>query len=350
MTFVMAGYERDNRRFRATVTNTIVANGEMATQDRLVSEVRRFYPWDRPPDIHVAGAAAAFEAKDKHARALAKLRDIVVKHLRRHGGRLDDMQVARYLISLVRAATTHPQFGYVIGRDCLSVIAFPRRLGMLGAVSMSIDQSGPRPDSPFRSHYHPVSASSVHYGPLQADPYVTVLGSEMTTDPDPPGVEPEEAANQRLQSIAHYYSTFYRELRRRLSSLNIDHDKIPRFLRGHRRHIVIAECQDGYAVQHYPDEDFYEAGVTAKEDIDDNFLYETQYRRHPIVELTGTGPYRSTAFYEVFVAHEDQDRGGVSWERQDVMGKATVRHLTEDEARKDVDDALARLLEESQAG
>jgi hypothetical protein len=83
-----------------------VVSGVMTTRDRFITDVRWFYAWDRRPDIHVAGAVATFEAKDKHARALAKLRTIVIKHMRRHGDRLDDMQVARYLVSLVRASTT----------------------------------------------------------------------------------------------------------------------------------------------------------------------------------------------------------------------------------------------------
>lgn len=347
LTFVMAGYDRENRPFRATVTNTRMVSGMMATRDRFISDVRRVYPWDRRPDIHIAGAVAVFEAKDKHARALAELRTIVVKHMKRHGDRLDDMQVARYLVSLVRAATTHPQFGHLIGRDCLSVMAFPRKPGMLGAVTTSIDQSGPRPDTPFRSHYHPVSASTILYGPLLADPYIDVLSSELDLDPDPPGVDREEAANQRLQRIADYYATFYGELRRRLPASGIDQDKIPRFLRGHSRRIVIAECQNGYAVQHYADENFNDARGMDEMEVEDTFLYETGYKGQPVEELTGTGPHRSTAYYEVYVAHEGQ---GVPWERQDVMGKATVRHLTEEEARKEVDEVLARLREESPSG
>jgi len=189
-----------------------------------------------------------------------------------------------------------------------------------------------------------VFASTILYGPLLADPYIDVLSSELDLDPDPPGVDPEEAANQRLQSIANYYATFYGELRRRLPTLGINRDKIPRFLRGHSRGIVIAECQNGYVVQHYADENFNYARGMHEMEVEDTFLFETGYEGQPVEELTGTGPHHSTAYYEVYVAHEGQ---GVPWERQDVMGKATVQHLTEEEARKEVDDALARLREES---
>lgn len=183
----MAGYDRDNRPFRATVSNVWPGNGGLKARERFVSDVRTFYPWDPKPDIHVAGAIATFEAKDNYARALKKIRTKAVKHMRKRGDKLDHVQMTQMMVSLLRSATTHPKFGHVIGRDCLSVAAFPRGPGMLGAVSINVAPSAVAPkDTPFTSHYHPVQASSVLYGPLLADPYLTVLSMEVDLDPQIP--------------------------------------------------------------------------------------------------------------------------------------------------------------------
>ncbi len=187
LTVVMAGYDRDNRPFRATVSNMRMGKNPLEVRERFVSDVRRFYPWDPKPDVHIAGAVAAFDAKDSYARALKRIRVKVEKHMRKCGEKLDELQVAQMLVSLVGAATTHPTFGHLIGRDCLSVEAFPRRPGMLGSVSINLlPPSQVQRDTPFTSHYFSVGASPVLYGPLLADPYVSVLSMEVDLNPQIP--------------------------------------------------------------------------------------------------------------------------------------------------------------------
>jgi hypothetical protein len=186
LTVVMAGYDRENRPFRATVSNMKMGTAPSDVRERFLSEVRRFYPWDPKPDIHVAGAVAAFQAKDRHARALKRIRAKVEKRMRERGAELDELQVAQMLVSLVNAATTHPTFGHLIGRDCLSVEAFPRVPGMLGAVSISLlPPSQAHQDTPFTSHYFSVGASPVLYGPLIADPYLSIMDVEVDLNPKP---------------------------------------------------------------------------------------------------------------------------------------------------------------------
>jgi hypothetical protein len=55
LTVVMAGYESNNRPFRATVSNMKSGGDSSDVRERFASEVRRFYSWDPKPDIHIAG-------------------------------------------------------------------------------------------------------------------------------------------------------------------------------------------------------------------------------------------------------------------------------------------------------
>jgi len=364
LTFVMVGYDRENRPFRATVTNTRAESGVTVTRDRFISDVRRFYPWDRRPDIHVAGAVAAFEAKDKHARALAKLRTIVVKHIRRHGDRLDDMQVARFLVSLVRAATTHPQFGHLIGRDCLSVIAFPRKPGMLGAVSMSIDQSGPRPDSPFRSHYHPVYASTVLYGPLLADPYFTTLGVEVDLDPQPldlaaPLELPVKTSHRSTSgsarertavtpdplrdTIAHYFAAYYQEARSQLSGHSFSPETLPSHLMPWHKVVRTWETKDGYIVVEHitqPSDASYRGNDAVRSDRWEDYLHLYPRTDQTLSEMTGMEENEvAVPLTETFGKLIDDTgyldvQNGEYVQRVDAIPKDKTTELTEEKARE----------------
>lgn len=182
LTFVMAGYEGDDHRpFRATVSNMRPSGDPSDARERFVSDVRRFYPWDPKPDIHIAGAVAAFESRGSYGRALKRIRLKVEKHLRKRGEKLDELQVAQVLVSLVGAATTHPLYGHLISKNCLSVEAFPPRPGAGAVLSMSLDPpSQSRPDTPFTSHYFSVGVSPVVYGPMIADPYFNMTGVRLT--------------------------------------------------------------------------------------------------------------------------------------------------------------------------
>ncbi|MBA2713878.1 MAG: hypothetical protein H0U55_10060 [Rubrobacteraceae bacterium] len=188
LTFVMAGYEGDDHRpFRATVSNMKSGGDPSGARERFVSDVRRFYPWDPKPDIHIAGAVAAFESKGSYGRALKRLRLKVEKHLRKRGEKLNELQVAQVLVSLVGAATTHPTYGHLISKNCLSVEAFPPRPGAGAVLSISLDPpSQSRSDTLFTSHYFSVGASPVLYGPMIADPYFNTMSLKINFDPEIP--------------------------------------------------------------------------------------------------------------------------------------------------------------------
>ena len=139
------------------------------------------------PDIDVAGAVGAFEAKDKYAKELKKMPGAVVRQFRKHDERLNDEQVAWRLAILVRAASTHPVYGCLIGQDCLSVLAFPKSPSMDALYSMDVAPSGGnRRSTPFEGFYFPLNATTVLYGPLLVDPYFDMLSIEVDLNPQIP--------------------------------------------------------------------------------------------------------------------------------------------------------------------
>jgi len=182
---ILAGFDRTNRPFRATVSNIRFSSYDVFdVRDRFVWNVQRYQPWNPMPDIDVAGAVGTFEAKDEYAKKLKKIRGTVARQFRKHDKRLNDEQAARRLVTLVRAASRHPTYARFIGRDCLSVVAIPRTPSMEMLYSMDVAPSEePRRSTPFVGFYHPVAATTVLYGPLLVDPYFDTLSFEVNLDP-----------------------------------------------------------------------------------------------------------------------------------------------------------------------
>jgi hypothetical protein len=182
---VLAGFDHENRPFRASVSNIRFSSFDVFdVRDRFVWEVRRYQPWNPMPDIDVAGAVGAFEAKDEYARQLKKMRGTVVRQFRKYDERLNDEQAAWRVAILVRAASTHPVYGQFIGRDCLSVLAFPKTPSMDALYSMDVAPSGEnRRRTLFEGFYYPLNATTVLYGPLLVDPYFDMLSIEVDLDP-----------------------------------------------------------------------------------------------------------------------------------------------------------------------
>jgi hypothetical protein len=124
---VLAGYDRENRPFRATVSNIrFRSHDAFEVLDRFGVRVRRYYPWDSMPDIDVAGAVGAFENRNPTAKAIKRNRKRVIELVKSRREDLTGDQVAEALVALIRSANRHPRYEPFIGRDCLSVVAFPR--------------------------------------------------------------------------------------------------------------------------------------------------------------------------------------------------------------------------------
>jgi hypothetical protein len=187
---ILAGYERKNVAFRATVSNMRVnKKGSLEVEDRFHSDVRRFYPWSPKPEMYVAGNVAAFEAEDPTAQALSVNRAKVVQYLKANHEKLPEQRAAEALVWLTRAAHTHKTYGHGIGRDCLSVVVFPREPRRRGFLAHTVEYPAkPNEDSLFTSFYHPIAATSVYYAPHLADWYMDHMNIEGDTDPE--GVDP----------------------------------------------------------------------------------------------------------------------------------------------------------------
>ena len=208
---VLAGYDRNNRAFRATVSNMKVNEEGFVevVRKRLVSDVQWFYPWSPKPELYVAGVVPAFEANDATARALKTCRDKVVQYLKVNHEKLTEERVAEALLWLTRAAHTHQDYGHLIGRDCLSVVAFPRepRRNALMVQNFGVPK-GPEKTALFTTYYHPIAASSIHYAPHLADWYMDYMNVQGDTNPElpeghdaPPSDEPPQFGSNLSSSI-----------------------------------------------------------------------------------------------------------------------------------------------------
>ncbi len=186
---VLAGYDLNNRGFRATISNMKVNEEGFVevVRKRFVSDVRWFYPWSPKPELYVAGVVPAFQANDPVARALKTCRDKVVQYLKVNHEKLTEERVSETLSWLTRAAHTHKDYGHLVGRDCLSVVAFPRapRRSALMQQDFGVPKK-PNETALFTSLYHPVAASSIHYAPHLADWYMDYMNVHGDTDPEPP--------------------------------------------------------------------------------------------------------------------------------------------------------------------
>ena len=183
---VLAGYEKNNVAFRAVASNMKVnEQGKLEIQDRFRTDIRRFYPWSPKPEIYVAGATVTFEANDPTAQALKVNRNRVVKYLKVNREKLTEERAAEVLVWLLRAAHTHPTYGHLIGRDCLSVVAFPATPHRTSLLSLTVEHPAPHDKhSVFTAFYHPISASTIKFAPHLADWYTDMLNVEADMEPE----------------------------------------------------------------------------------------------------------------------------------------------------------------------
>jgi hypothetical protein len=191
---VLAGYERNNIAFRAVVSNMRVSKtGTLETLDRFRSDVRRFYPWSPKPEMYTAGATAVFEAEDSTSKLLKTNRGKMVQYLKANREKLTEERVAQLLVWLTRATRTHPTYGYLIGQNCLSVVAYPKTPNRKSGIVQTVEYPAKRnKNSLFMSFYHPVAASPVHHAPHYADWHMDYMNVEMDSDPELPEDTPED--------------------------------------------------------------------------------------------------------------------------------------------------------------
>jgi hypothetical protein len=133
----------------------------------------------------------------------------VVQYLKTNREKLTEERAAEALVWLTRAAHTHPTYGHLIGRDCLSVVVFPETLRRKALLSQTVEYPAPpNKTSLFTAFYHPISASTIQFAPHLADWYGDYMNVEADMEPDLPEDTPPDNRPIREKLGANLASRF----------------------------------------------------------------------------------------------------------------------------------------------
>jgi hypothetical protein len=131
-TFVFAGF------FYRSRVNTFLgslSNMSLGTDGKVIKVSKHFdvtHVYSLRPtmplnekEINVDGMVPALISKDAIAKAINRRTRVIHRRLervRRSENPLDELAEAKELISIVRMASRHPEYGRYIGRDCMAVV------------------------------------------------------------------------------------------------------------------------------------------------------------------------------------------------------------------------------------
>jgi hypothetical protein len=243
------------------------------------------------PDNHysgsIQGAAPAIMAEDKHAKETLKQLQQVMRWLRRVdlGEKPSGVATAERLVSVLRRASRHPKYGYLVGRDCLSVVIHPNSRKM--PTHYHVEQATTITRLPHLvTPWYEIVDAEFRWGPKQEVPSPNQSCNERISvnlapnTPDTPSVarqnEPPQRRHDSLQGspqdrlrgdIESYFRSYYKELRD-LVAAHQEHvagvaelrsvfyrtnEAVPDFFVGYKE-ISAFFCEDDVAVVHYPAE------------------------------------------------------------------------------------------------
>ena len=129
-TFVFAGFYVRRRpiafvgalsNMRTTAAGSIKVGQEFDTQS--VQSPSPSMPYNEL-ELYVNGMVPALASKDAIAKAIHRRTRVINRKLeraQRGAGQRDDGAIVEELVSVVRMASRHPQYGKYIGRDCMGV-------------------------------------------------------------------------------------------------------------------------------------------------------------------------------------------------------------------------------------
>src|SRR5215217_6787339 len=164
------------------------------------------------------------------------------------GYRPESQTTAERMAWLVRQATKHPQYGPLVGPDCLSVVIHPNN-----------------PKIP--THYHPEKATIIEYGPHLVTPMLSTWDARVDLDPHIPDLaDPNEAivttSHRRANDdsarsddvdpdplrdgIVRYFAAYYQEGRNRLAGRSFSNETVPSHLMPWRKLVRTWETRDGH--------------------------------------------------------------------------------------------------------
>lgn len=162
LTLVFAGYRTIDAitiPFLAYVSNVNPDNSDPLRVDSTFSRNGwMFDPRARPDKqmVFVHGARITFDARDPAAEEIRRRYWAATRVLKRVdlGNEPESRASAERMAWLIREASSHPRYGYLVGRDCLSVVIHPNSPAM-------------------PTHYHPDKATTVEYGPHLVTPMLS---------------------------------------------------------------------------------------------------------------------------------------------------------------------------------
>src|SRR5215217_1042413 len=258
LTLVLARYREIGGTvvpFLAYITN--VALDAASPFDVQTSFFRKGWMYDPrlPADrqkLYINGAEGAFTAGDRSANTTLKRYWETTRLLRKIdlGYRPESQTTAERMAWLVRQATKHPQYGPLVGPDCLSVVIHPNN-----------------PKIP--THYHPEKATTIEYGPHLVTPMLSTWDARVDLDPHIPDLaDPNEAivttSHRRANDdsarsddvdpdplrdgIVRYFAAYYQEGRNRLAGRSFSNETVPSHLMPWRKLVRTWETRDGHFV------------------------------------------------------------------------------------------------------
>lgn len=185
--------------------------------------------------------------------------------------------------------------------------------------------------------------------------YLRQMGHEILQSPDLwtlLSMDHMNAESHELRdTIAHYFGAYYRELRSQLKGRSFGIDTVPSHLMPWKKLVNVSETRDGhFIVEHIS------GSSTSYFDLYEDYLHIVPRRGYTLREVTGAEYEEGTAMFvrplierHIFgkrvgdEGFEEVQRGNYL-ERKDIITRAKVSELTEEEARKQARDDIVPYL------
>lgn len=185
--------------------------------------------------------------------------------------------------------------------------------------------------------------------------FLRQMGHEVLQSPDLwtlTSMEHMRTESEELRDkIAHYYSAYYRELRRQLEGRSFSISTVPSHLMPWKKVVYVMETRDGHFVV-----DHISGSSTTYFDSYEDYIQVVPRRYFSLRDITGAVHEEGTAMRvspmlerRIFgkrIGDEgfDEVQKGDYLERRDVITRAKVRELIRDEARKEAQEDIRLYL------
>lgn len=354
LTLVLAGYrtiEATTVPFLAYISNLNLDNSNpLHVENTFSRKGWMFDPRARADKqmIFVHGARVTFNAGDPAGAKICRRYWEMTRILKRIdlGHEPESRTTADRMAWLIRETSSHPRHGYLVGRDCLSVVIHSNSPAM-------------------PTHYHPDKATTVEYGPHLVTPMLSTWDVEFDLDPQIPdlaapielplrtshrgtkGIVRERSAvapDPLRDSVARYFAAYYQEARSQLAGKSFGVATVPSHLMPWHKLVRTWETQDGYfVVEHIsnPKDSSYQGHASVRSDRWEDYLHLYPRRDQTLREMTGLELEDGRAIPTTEIRGKliadpgyDEVQVGDYLERVDMLPKDKVSEFTEEKARE----------------